>query len=62
MWSHRVTVIVPKVLKYTNVAISWLTGECNEHPNEKPNSFKDVPDLVIGDEFAKTSGTIAITV
>ena len=61
LWSHRVTVIVPKVLKYTNVSISYLTGDCNLRPNEKPN-FKDVADMVVGDEFAKTSGVVAIVV
>ena len=62
LWSHRVTVIVPKVLKYTNVSVSYLTGSCNdEEPNSLP-PIADAPDMLAGDEFAHLSGVIAIVV
>ena len=61
IWSHRVMIVVPKVLKYTNVSVGYITMECNGHPNEKP-TFQDIPDYAVGDEFSHTSGAVTVVI
>ena len=52
--------IVPKILKYTNVSISYMTGGCNEDPNGMPKETDS--DYLAGDFFAKASGMVGIIV
>ena len=61
IWTHQVVVVIPKHLKYTNVSMAYLTGDCNENPNNNINPHKDEDVLVI-DEIAHNSHTPTITV
>lgn len=61
IWTHQVIVIVPKELKNTNVAFSWPTGGCNEHPDQPPSAILDY-DILIADEIAHNSKSIGVAI
>jgi hypothetical protein len=42
LWTHQVVVVVPKTLKNTDVALSYLTGNCNNNPKAPDNSIEEV--------------------
>jgi len=42
IWTHQVTVIVPKVVKIRNRAMIYITGGCNEHPSVPKSTDEEV--------------------
>ena len=59
LWTHQVAVIVPHELKHPELAITYLTGNCNEDP--KPPANDDEELLLISDIAAQT-GIIGVLV
>ena len=65
IWSHKVVVVVPKNLKYTNFSLAYATGWCNGGDDGKDTDYLPEPtdeDVFVADEFAHQSQMIAITV
>ena len=50
LWTHHVAVNIPKNLKYTNVSTAYVTGSCNEHPDELPTNKDE--DIIVADELS----------
>ena len=61
LWTHQVIIVVPKHLKYTNVSLAYLTGDCNEVSNPVLYPHTD-EDVLTVDEVSHNAHTIAITV
>lgn len=59
LWQHMVVVVVPKELKYKNMSVAYLTGNCND--NVKPPS-KDDEELLLVDTIAHDASMIGIIV
>ena len=59
IWTHQVAVIIPKVLKYPNVSVSYLTIGCNEHPTTPDPNEGDFMNM---DQIAKETGVVAFIV
>ena len=65
IWSHKVVVVVPKNLKYTNFSLAYATGWCNGGHDGQDTDYLPEPtdeDVFVADEFAHQSQMIAITV
>ena len=60
VWSHQVAVIVPKELTTPGIAISYLTGNCNELT--MGNVSKTDEELLFVDEISHATGAIGIIV
>jgi hypothetical protein len=60
LWTHHVAVIVPKSLKFKNISNAWITGGCNEKPEEIESNTN--LDIIMADELAHTSEMISIVV
>ena len=59
VWSHQVVVIVPKVVKQTDVALSYLTGGCNHAPGV-PSATDE--DILVAATVSEMTGAVAIVV
>lgn len=59
IWTHQVVVIVPKTLKYTNISMAYLTGDCNQHPS---NPTAGDEDVLVADEITWATNAIGIVV
>lgn len=60
LWSHIVTVAIPKKVLYPNVSFAYITGDRNDEPNKIPGIFDE--DVLFADELAHYSGSIAIAI
>ena len=60
VWTHHVAIVVPKSLKYTNVSSAWVTGGCNEDPEDIESNTN--LDIIMADELAHTAEMISIVV
>ena len=61
IWTHQVIVIVPKTLKFRNISMAYLTGDCNSHPDAPIKPHTD-EDIITVDEIAHNSYAVAIAV
>ena len=52
--------IIPKSLKFKNVSSAWVTGGCNEKPEELESNTN--LDIIMADELATTAEMISIVV
>ena len=59
-WSHTAIVVIPKHLDSKNIATVYLSGNCN---GDHQGSFdKKSEDVIIVDELARTTRSIAVAV
>ena len=47
IWSHIAVVVVPKHLKFLNISLSYISGNCNSNPNAHPKKLDD--DVLLAD-------------
>lgn len=59
LWTHQVLVVVPKELKHSTIALSYLTGNCNNHPSV-PDKYDE--ELLMIDTISHNNGVVAIIV
>lgn len=59
IWSHQVVVVVPQHVRFQNVSMTYLTGNCNDNPGIPGPTDEE---LMIGDLLSAQTGMIFMIV